>query len=66
MNRIQANGIDVNFENVGGYIFDAVLGRMNMFGRVALCGMISAACSVSRCSASSGRKPARAAWRFSS
>jgi NADPH-dependent curcumin reductase CurA len=35
-------GIDVNFENVGGEIFDAVLGRMNQFGRVALCGLISA------------------------
>jgi NADPH-dependent curcumin reductase CurA len=34
-------GIDVDFENVGGEIFDTVLGRMNPFGRVALCGMIS-------------------------
>jgi NADPH-dependent curcumin reductase CurA len=34
-------GIDVNFENVGGDIFDAVLARMNPFGRVALCGLIS-------------------------
>ncbi|MEL6871586.1 MAG: NADP-dependent oxidoreductase [Pseudomonadota bacterium] len=36
------DGIDVNFENVGGPIFDAVLGQMNTFGRVALCGLISA------------------------
>ena len=35
------NGIDVNFENVGGDILDAVLPQMNTFGRVALCGMIS-------------------------
>ncbi len=35
------NGIDVDFENVGGEIFDAVLGQMNKFGRVALCGLIS-------------------------
>jgi NADPH-dependent curcumin reductase CurA len=35
------SGIDVNFENVGGDIFDAVLARMNLFGRVALCGLIS-------------------------
>ncbi|HMN78136.1 MAG TPA: NADP-dependent oxidoreductase [Burkholderiaceae bacterium] len=35
------NGIDGNFENVGGRILDAVLLRMNAFGRIALCGMIS-------------------------
>ncbi|HSV61482.1 MAG TPA: NADP-dependent oxidoreductase [Variovorax sp.] len=34
-------GIDGYFENVGGYILDAVLSRMNAFGRVALCGMIA-------------------------
>lgn len=36
------NGIDVNFENVGGEIFDTVLLQMNVHGRIALCGMISA------------------------
>ena len=35
------DGIDVNFESVGGDIFDTVLGQMNPFGRVALCGLIS-------------------------
>ena len=35
------NGIDGYFENVGGYIFDAVLLRTNAFARVALCGMIA-------------------------
>jgi len=35
------NGIDAVFENVGGDIFDASLTRMNPFGRIALCGMIS-------------------------
>ncbi len=34
-------GIDGYFENVGGYILDAVLLRMNAFGRIAMCGMIS-------------------------
>jgi NADPH-dependent curcumin reductase len=34
-------GIDGYFENVGGAILDAVLSRMNAFGRIALCGMIS-------------------------
>ncbi len=35
------NGIDANFENVGGEILDTVLMQMNVFGRVALCGLIS-------------------------
>jgi NADPH-dependent curcumin reductase len=35
------DGIDGAFENVGGAVFDAVLARMNAFGRIALCGMIS-------------------------
>jgi len=34
-------GVDGNFENVGGLILDVVLSRMNAFGRVALCGMIA-------------------------
>ncbi|MEO8080202.1 MAG: NADP-dependent oxidoreductase [Caldimonas sp.] len=35
------DGVDGCFENVGGPVFDASLARMNAFGRVALCGMIS-------------------------
>jgi len=35
------NGIDVNFENVGGQIMDTVMEQMNLNGRVALCGLIS-------------------------
>jgi NADPH-dependent curcumin reductase CurA len=35
------NGIDVDFENVGGEIMETVLAHMNLNGRVALCGMIS-------------------------
>jgi NADPH-dependent curcumin reductase CurA len=35
------NGIDGYFENVGGMVMDAVLLRMNAFGRIALCGMIA-------------------------
>jgi NADPH-dependent curcumin reductase CurA len=34
-------GIDGYFENVGGMILDAVMLRMNAFGRMAMCGMIS-------------------------
>jgi NADPH-dependent curcumin reductase len=35
-------GIDVYFENVGGEILDAVLLQMNPFGRIPVCGLISA------------------------
>ena len=35
------NGIDGYFENVGGMVLDAVLVRMNAFGRIAVCGMIA-------------------------
>jgi len=35
------NGIDVYFENVGGAHLDAVLPRMNIRGRIPVCGMIS-------------------------
>jgi len=34
-------GVDGLFENVGGLLLDVVLSRMNAFGRIALCGMIS-------------------------
>ncbi|HET8748294.1 MAG TPA: NADP-dependent oxidoreductase [Ramlibacter sp.] len=35
------DGIDGYFENVGGLVMDAVMLRMNAFGRIALCGMIA-------------------------
>jgi NADPH-dependent curcumin reductase len=35
------NGIDACFENVGGRVLDAVMLRMNAFGRIAFCGMIA-------------------------
>ena len=34
-------GIDCLFENVGGEIFDTLLGRMNAFSRIAVCGLIA-------------------------
>lgn len=34
-------GIDIDFENVGGEIMHAVLDRMNLHGRVVVCGFIS-------------------------
>ncbi len=35
------NGVDLNYENVGGEIMEEVLNRMNLHGRVVLCGLIS-------------------------
>lgn len=35
------DGIDGYFDNVGGATLDAVLRRMNAFGRIAVCGLIS-------------------------
>jgi len=35
-------GVDVYFENVGGEILDTVLMQMNLFGRIPVCGLISA------------------------
>jgi NADPH-dependent curcumin reductase CurA len=36
------SGIDIYFENVGGDILDTILLQMNLFGRIAVCGLISA------------------------
>ncbi len=41
LDRATPDGIDVDFENVGGEIMDHVLLRLNIGARVALCGMIS-------------------------
>lgn len=41
LEKATPNGIDVNFENVGGEIMKAVFERMNLFGRFVLCGLIS-------------------------
>jgi NADPH2:quinone reductase len=35
------DGVDVDFENVGGPIMDHILGRLNIGARVSLCGMIA-------------------------
>jgi NADPH-dependent curcumin reductase len=35
------DGVDACFENVGGRCLDAVIGRMNAFGRIAVCGLIA-------------------------
>ena len=41
LKEVTAEGVDGYFENVGGRVLDAVLPRMNAFGRIAVCGMIS-------------------------
>jgi NADPH-dependent curcumin reductase CurA len=35
------DGIDVYFENVGGPVFEAVVGRLNRFARIPVCGLIA-------------------------
>lgn len=41
LKEVCPNGVDGYFENVGGMVLDAVLSRMNAFGRIAVCGMIA-------------------------
>ncbi|HSI00718.1 MAG TPA: NADP-dependent oxidoreductase [Reyranella sp.] len=41
LDKLCPQGIDADFENVGGKLFHAVFERMNNFGRVAFCGAIS-------------------------
>ena len=41
LDRLAPDGVDINFEHVGGDIMVAVLKHMKLFGRIALCGMIS-------------------------
>lgn len=41
LDRLAPDGVDINFEQVGGAIMSTVVDRMKLFGRVVLCGMIS-------------------------
>jgi hypothetical protein len=41
LDKFCPQGIDSDFENVGGKIFHAVFARLNNFGRLAFCGAIS-------------------------
>jgi NADPH-dependent curcumin reductase CurA len=41
LDKLCPQGIDADFENVGGKLFHAVFERMTSFGRIAFCGAIS-------------------------
>ncbi|WP_448586154.1 NADP-dependent oxidoreductase [Thermaurantiacus sp.] len=41
LDRLAPEGVDINFEQVGGPIMSAVVSRMRHFGRMPLCGLIS-------------------------
>jgi NADPH-dependent curcumin reductase CurA len=42
LDRLAPDGVDLNFENVGGDIMIAVFNRLKVHGRMAVCGLISA------------------------
>lgn len=42
IDRLCSDGVDIYFDNVGGSISDAVISRMNDYGRVVVCGSITA------------------------
>ena len=42
LDRLAPDGVEMNFENVGGDIMNSVWNRMKVHGRIAVCGMISA------------------------
>ena len=41
LDALAPDGVDINFEQVGGPIMEAVMSKMSLFGRMPLCGMIS-------------------------
>jgi NADPH2:quinone reductase len=41
LDAVTANGVDVDFENVGGPVLDHILTRLNVGARIALCGLMS-------------------------
>lgn len=41
LNDVCPDGADIYFENVGGKVFDAVIGLMNVHGRIPVCGGIA-------------------------
>ncbi len=41
LDELCPDGIDVVFENVGGPVLDLLLDRINLYARIALCGLVS-------------------------
>ena len=41
LSRLAPNGLDIYYENVGGAHLEAALDKLNTFGRIVACGMIS-------------------------
>lgn len=41
LDALAPDGVDIDFEQVGGPILDAVFARMRLFGRMPLCGLIA-------------------------
>ncbi|WP_123682522.1 zinc-binding dehydrogenase [Amycolatopsis thermoflava] len=41
LREVCPDGIDVYFDHVGGAVLDAALGNLALFGRVAVCGLLS-------------------------
>lgn len=41
LDALAPDGVDIDFEQVGGPVMEAVYARMRLFGRVVLCGLIS-------------------------
>ena len=41
LDALAPDGVDINFEQVGGPVSDAVFQRMRLFGRMPLCGLIA-------------------------
>ncbi len=41
LSRVCPNGVDIYYDNVGGYITDAIFQRINLNARIIICGQIS-------------------------
>ncbi|GJD46238.1 NADPH-dependent curcumin reductase [Methylobacterium cerastii] len=63
LDALAPDGVDINFEQVGGPISDAVFARMRLFGRMPLCGLIASYNDTSKDSSERPGPAVAAAWR---